>query len=152
MASRKIEDLSETMQDLYRQFERGMDEAGIDYVVTCTARSDEEQAALFAQGRKPLAEVNALRAVVGYPPIDPYENLRKVTWTLESKHIVKEPEDRARAFDIVILKPGRKAEWSIKADVNGNEIPDYEEAGKIGKSVGLKWGGEYGDYVHFEGP
>jgi len=154
MASRQIEDLTETMQDLYGQFEHVMEEAGLDYSVTCTARTDEEQAALYAQGRKTVQEVNALRAEAGMPPITAEENSRKVTWTLDSKHIVREPEDKARAFDIVLLTPARKGNWDIKVDVNNNEIPDYDEAGRIGESVGLRWGGRFRkpDRPHFEEP
>lgn len=42
--------------------------------------------------------------------------------------------------------------WDIKADLNNNDIPDYEEIGRIGEGIGLKWGGrfKFKDYVHFE--
>ena len=36
--------------------------------------------------------------------------------------------------------------------MNKNDIPDYEEAGKIGESVGLVWGCSWDkkDLCHFE--
>jgi len=42
--------------------------------------------------------------------------------------------------------------------VDGDAIPDYEEAGKIGESLGLRWGGRFNNskgkripyYPHFE--
>jgi len=91
-------------------------------------------------------------------PIKLFENRKKVTWTLASKHIVDLDDgnpgnDKARAFDIAIEK-NQQPSWDLKADVNENDIPDYEEAGRIGESVGLKWGGRFRkpDYVHFELP
>lgn len=42
--------------------------------ITMGVRSDEQQDALFAQGRKPVDQVNALRAKVGWAPIQPSEN------------------------------------------------------------------------------
>jgi len=149
MASRSISDLNEETRNKYLQFAVKMTEAGIPFTITCTARTYSEQVALFAQGRKTLEEVNALRKQVGLWLITAEENRRKVTWTLNSKHIIHNPGEKARAFDIVILKGG-KAEWSLKVDVNENEIPDYEEAAEIGRSVGLKPGADFGDYPHFE--
>jgi peptidoglycan L-alanyl-D-glutamate endopeptidase CwlK len=45
-----------------------------------------------------------------------------------------------------------KVSWDIKADVNHDEIPDYDEAGQIGESVGLEWGGRFStpDRPHFQ--
>jgi hypothetical protein len=42
--------------------------------------------------------------------------------------------------------------WDTKIDVDADHIPDYEEAGKIGESVGLVWGGRWKipDYPHFQ--
>jgi hypothetical protein len=42
--------------------------------------------------------------------------------------------------------------WSPKADINKNQIPDYEELGKLAESIGLTWGGrfKFRDYGHFE--
>lgn len=133
-----------------------MDDAKLPFAVTCTARNVKVQVALYAQGRQTLEEVNTLRKIAGVAPITEEENKKKVTWTLNSKHIIDlddgNPEnDSSRAFDIVLLKDG-KASWDIKVSVNGNDIPDYTEAGMIGESVGLKWGGRFSspDYPHFE--
>jgi peptidoglycan L-alanyl-D-glutamate endopeptidase CwlK len=125
MASRKIEDLVPELQEKYYLFEAKMKEAEIPFMVTCTYRSQQEQNDLYAQGRTKPG--------------------KKVTWTLKSKHI-----DR-KAFDIAILKD-RKPTWDLKADVNDNDLPDYKEAGRIGQSVGLIWGGSWNspDYPHFQ--
>lgn len=157
MASRKIEDLTLEAQDLYYKFKNKMDDAKINFIVTCTAREVKEQVALYAQGRQPLNEVNILRKMAKLPSITDKENKNKVTNTLKSKHLIDLDDDilennKSRAFDIAITKDSKPV-WDIKVDVNSNEIPDYLEAGKIGESVGLKWGGSwknFKDYPHFE--
>lgn len=156
MASRKVEDLTEKMQLLYSQFKTKMETAKISFILTCTARSVKEQQALYAQGRQSLMEVNIMRTMAGLPTITEEENKYKVTWTLQSKHLTDLEDgdsnnDKARAFDIAIMKDG-KATWDIKVNVNKNDKPDYEEAGIIGESIGLKWGGRFKspDYPHFE--
>lgn len=87
MASRKIEDLTPELQEIYARFKEKMAEAGISYIVTCTYRSPEEQKLLYAQGRSKPG--------------------KKVTWTLHSKHI-----DR-KAFDIAVMKDNRIS-WEPK--------------------------------------
>lgn len=123
--SRKIEDLVPEAQVLFHEFAMKMHDAGIQFIVTCTFRSQAEQDNLYAQGR----------TMPG----------RKVTWTRNSRHTSR------KAFDIAIIRDGKVC-WDIKADVNENEIPDYTEAGRIGESVGLVWGGNWKtpDYPHFQ--
>lgn len=123
--SRLVKDLVPELQELFRQFAVKMADAKIPFIVTCTYRSQEEQDILYARGRTTQGP--------------------KVTWTKKSKHT-----DRT-AFDIALLK-GAKAHWDVKVSVNGNEVPDYIEAGEIGESVGLVWGGRWKspDYVHFQ--
>jgi peptidoglycan L-alanyl-D-glutamate endopeptidase CwlK len=113
------------MQEKARAFAGAMAESGIPFMFTCTYRSQEEQDALFAQGRTKPG--------------------RKVTWVRHSKH-----QDRL-AFDIAILKDG-KPTWDVKVDVSNDDLPDYEQAGEIGESLGLRWGGRFKtrDLPHFE--
>jgi peptidoglycan L-alanyl-D-glutamate endopeptidase CwlK len=158
MASREISMLTPLMITLYYKFEAGMKAAGLPFIITCTARFYQEQVALYAQGRQPLEEVNLLRKVVGLPPLAEKENSYCVTWTLASKHIVNlgddDPRnDKSRAFDIVIMR-GKTPIWDLKANVNANDVPDYEEAAAIGRSVGLIVGADFRkkDYPHFEEP
>ena len=60
------------------------------------------------------------------------------------------------AFDVAILRKdaaGRPVPtWDLKADINHNEVPDYEELGLLGESAGLTWGGrfKFRDYGHFQ--
>lgn len=84
--SRKIEDLTPETQELYREFDRRMKEANQDYIITCTYRPQEEQDALYAQGRTKPG--------------------KKVTWTRNSRHTQR------TAFDIARLVNG-KISWRV---------------------------------------
>lgn len=125
MPSRRVEDLTPEMQDLFREFAARMAEAQLPFVLTSTRRTLAEQEALYAQGRTAPGPV--------------------VTWTMKSKHL------EGKAFDIALVRDG-KAHWNTKIDVNENEVPDYREAGSIGESVGLVWGGRWKtpDLPHFQ--
>jgi hypothetical protein len=155
MSSRRITDLTPGMQVKLKNFAAGMQEAGIPFIVTSTARLVKEQIALYAQGRYPLDYVNTLRQNTLLPFITEAQNV-KVTWTLKSRHLIDLDDDdisndKAEAFDIAILKDG-KAVWDAKVDVNKNDIPDYEEAARIGEAVGLVAGARFKnpDYPHFQ--
>jgi peptidoglycan L-alanyl-D-glutamate endopeptidase CwlK len=84
MASRSIEDLTPETQELYHKFAVIMKAKNIPYIVTCTYRSQQEQDALYEQGRTKPGQI--------------------VTWTRKSRHTDRE------AFDIAILKNG-KISW-----------------------------------------
>lgn len=74
------------MQAKFNSFAMGMAAAAVDFIVTCTRRTQAEQEALFAQGRDKPGKI--------------------VTWTLKSKHI------DGTAFDIVIMVNG-KPDWNV---------------------------------------
>lgn len=95
MASRKIDDCVQELQDKYLLFREAMTAAGLDFIVTCTYRSYEEQAELYAQGRTKPG--------------------RKVTWTLKSKHCER------KAFDIAMIVNG-KISWNIDDYKKAGEI------------------------------
>lgn len=163
MGSRNIDDLIPPLQILFHQFRIGMDEKNIDFIVTSTVRTLAEQKALYAQGREPLDVVNNLRAQAGLPSITNLQNKKRVTWTMNSRHLALQPNDplctkypewagKGCAFDIVILKNG-KAVWDVKADIDQDNIPDYEEAASCGEYLGLIAGARFKpspDYPHFE--
>jgi hypothetical protein len=156
MASRKIEDCTPSLQQKIKAFAIAMYRAGIPFIITCTARIVDEQVALYAQGRKSLEDVNRLRAIAGLAAINGTQNKNRVTWTLQSNHLIdledgNPDNDKSRAFDIAI-SPGGKPVWELKVDVNNDQKPDYEQAGLIGESVGLRWGGRFSkpDMPHFE--
>jgi len=125
MPSRNPEDLTIPCLTHYLLFRKAMKEAGIEYILTCTKRTQEEQNLLYAQGRTKPG--------------------RKVTWTRKSKHI------EGKAFDIAILVNGKIC-WNPSLDADADGVPEYTEAGKIGEAVGLTWGGRFKspDAPHFE--
>lgn len=131
-------------------------ELQIFITLTSTARSYKVQYALYAQGREKLEYVNMLRKEVGLPDISYQENLKKVTWTLKSRHLVdlddsEQSNDFSTALDFVIINEYQPV-WSVKADVNKNSEPDYLEVGKIAGKLGLEWGGnwKHPDFPHIQ--
>lgn len=111
--SRRIEDLTPDMQAKVNEWRRQMDEAGIDYIITCTRRIQAEQNALYAKGRT--------------------EPGPKVTWTLNSRHL------QGTAFDFVIIDNGQP-DWKMKnayawnkAVSIGRELGLKQVVGKNGK-------------------
>ena len=156
MASILVKDLTPKMQQLYRKFYLAMSKANIQYKITCTARTYQEQLALYSQGRQSLLETNNLRKAAGLPPITQKENVYKVTWTLNSKHVVDKSKGRpqSKAFDIVLLTDAR-SRWDLKVEVTKDLVPDYKKVADIARAVGLKPGADklrYPDYPHFEDP
>lgn len=125
MVSRKVSDLVPAMREKAKEFAVRMAEEGIPFMFTCTSRSQEEQDALYQQGRTKPGKI--------------------VTWTKHSLHTQRV------AFDIAILRDGQPT-WDIKVDVDGDAIADYLEAGQIGEEIGLIWGGRWKkpDYPHFQ--
>ena len=117
-------------------------------------RSTEEQAALYAQGRQPLWDVNMLRSRVGMSPITETENQRTVTNARPgaSEHNA----NPARAVDMVIvdLHNGVNYVWDAGLDLDTDGIAEYVELGRIGEQLGLTWGGAWKmkDWGHFELP
>lgn len=109
MASRKPEDLDPRLQPLYRAFDTAMDAAGIDYILTCTRRTQAEQSALYEQGRSKPGPI--------------------VTWTRKSKHV------EGKAFDIVVMENG-KPDWNV---TNPNWTRAGEIGRKIGLIWGGSW-------------
>lgn len=152
--SRNKDMMDPELIELEAEFEKRMIEAKLPYVITSIDRTVIQQMALFAQGRFGVDDVNLFRYTAGMKRITAKENNYKVTWTLESAHVTNKFDkelnnDLSRAFDIALFKYDR-LHWDIKISVNCNEIPDYEEAGKIGEDVGLFWGGHFHDYCHFQ--
>ena len=97
MASRKIEDLNQSMQDKYKKFKEEMDKEEIDFIVTCTYRTQEEQDELYKQGRTTPGKI--------------------VTWIKHSRHNAYPAE----AFDIAIMKNG-KISWDDKDYLRAAQI------------------------------
>lgn len=112
--SRRIEDLVPAVQQRAQALVKAAKDAGIDLLVTSTYRSNEEQAALYAQGRtKPGAIVTNAR------PGDSYHNWRC-------------------AFDVVPLRNGKPV-WGT----SGPDGDLWRKIGEMGEAVGLEWAGRW---------
>lgn len=113
-------------------------------------RTHAEQAAYYAQGREPLAEVNRLRRKAGLHPISDRENRWPIT--LAGPHDSKHTQDPSPAADFVILCHGVES-WNPRVDCDGDGVGDYRELGLIGERLGLVWGGrwrQFPDVGHLE--
>jgi len=156
MWSRDLANLDPSIRYNCEAFLAECSKKGLNVIVTCTSRDHKLQAALYSQGRDSLEVTNRMRSLAGMSQISEERNKKKVTWTFNSKHIVNRDDDDlfndlSMAFDFCIVRD-KKAMWDIKADVNENEIPDYEECGRIAEALGLTWGGRWKkpDYCHVQ--
>ncbi len=134
--SRDINSLVPVVREKLLRLQALAGQEGIEFATVYTLRTEAEQHALFAQGRKTLDEVNRLRKEAGLAPITEGEN-RIVTRLLTSVHMF------GCAFDVAVLKEGR---------IDWQDIASYERLGEIGESIGLRWGGRFSfrDWEHFE--
>lgn len=113
---------------------RAPNELHEDVRITFVDRTMEEQFALYAQGRRSLAEVNLLRKRAGMAPITENANGHKVTWTMASRHITDlhndDPvDDLSRAVDFGIFE----ADGSY---VDGNTPAEIARYKKLADFVG----------------
>lgn len=116
------------------------------------------QRAYFAQGREHVAIVNELRRIANLPLINAEQNLKKITWTMNSKHITNAQDgdpnnDLSRAVDLGLKDYRGRYMGNVDADVNGDNKHDYEQVGALAEELGagkIKWGGRFGDEPHIE--
>jgi hypothetical protein len=147
MPSRKIEDLDPEFQPTIIMFEKQLVDEGLTWFKRCcTYRSQAEQHALWKRGRNPLIIVNDAYESAGLAPITEAENKRPVTWKTVSDHTCR------TAVDYYIERDGRYIS-DVKADIDDDDIPDWEEFGAIAERCGLEWGGSWQkkkDYPHVQ--
>lgn len=133
--STKISDLLPEVREQALVMLAALDSAGISYAVTSTLRTVDEQVAQFAQGRAPLDIVNLLRHKAGMHPIIAQDNTYTITKcdgvTRLSNH------QGGRAFDIAVIV-GNRPTWEYR-----RYATEYKAIGAIGKSLGLRWGGDW---------
>lgn len=122
MASRKIEDLRPDLQPVALEFLRrctALEVNGVDIIFTCTYRSNDEQAALYASGRTKPGPI----LTHAEPGVSAHN------FTLNGK-------PAARAFDYGVIVNG-------KYDAQGVH-PAWAQAGRIAMELGLNWYGKPG--------
>lgn len=142
MPSRRLEDMCPPTADKFLEFQQEASaRLNLDIILTNTIRLELEQAAYYAQARMNLEYVNYLRRLAGLPNISEKANGHIITRTLWSYHLF------GCAFDYCIVKGGA-ASWDLKADVNEDNLPDYDQLCDLAEELGIETGRAYGDYVH----
>jgi hypothetical protein len=134
--SRNIDDLSEPMERIARAFLLECRKEGLSVAVTSTLRTEDEQVALFSQGRGWLELVNLLRRRAGLKPID--DSANKKTVTLCDGVNAKSRHQGGNAMDVVLLDKFGKPIWNVAL-----AVADYKKLGKIAKKLGLTYGGDF---------
>jgi peptidoglycan L-alanyl-D-glutamate endopeptidase CwlK len=129
----KIDLLAPEARPYFDSFLRKLDAEGLRYSVVETLRSPEVQAAYYAQGRKPLEEINTLRKKAGLYLLGEAEGKRIVTRTMHSVHFTGKAADIAPVID-------GKIPWNVTS----REIAGLWLAfGRLGREAGLEWGGAW---------
>lgn len=145
MSSRKLTDLHPLMQALVADFLARVELEGIDLLVTCTYRSDEEQARLYAIGRTKPG-----RRVTNAKPEESMHNFRF------------NGKPASLAVDVVPLRYGKPV-WGMTGDGIDNDPSDdmrddlelWQRVGKLGEAAGLEWAGRwkrFREFPHFQHP
>lgn len=130
ISSRKLEDLHPKVAMMARELLEKANAEGIDLLVTCTYRDNEEQNRLYARGRSVLWEHG--------------QKVRKVTNARAGQSI----HNYKLAFDVVPLRNGKPV-WST----SGADEMLWQRVGNIGESVGLEWAGRwkrFREFPHFQ--
>lgn len=126
--SRLLTDLRPEIRPQVDAFLDACAQEGIDVLVTCTLRSNADQAALYAKGRT-VAPIGRRFVVTDAPPGQSAHNY-------------------GLAIDVVPMVNG-------KPDWNGAD-PVWQRIGQLGQLSGLQWAGEPGfpfpEEPHFQHP
>jgi hypothetical protein len=133
--STRISDLVPEVREIGLLFLGALDAAKLSYVITSTLRTVDEQVACYAQGRAPLDIVNLLRSKAGMPHISAGENTYTITKCDGITHLSN--HQGGRALDVVPMV-GHRPTWDY-----AKYASEYKAIGAIGRSVGLRWGGEW---------
>ena len=161
--SKKLEDLKPVVAEAAGRALHDLKTDDVQVVVTYTLRTYEEQAALYAQGRKSLAEVNALRVKAGLAAIKEYLG--------KDKKIHSDNDYTVTNADGIALAAGGKGRSPHQLGTALDVVPDMDESekevpgwpapsderwGKIArafKKYGFEWGGDWKDlpdYPHYQ--
>lgn len=133
--SRLLDDLHPDLQAKCHQFLDACSREGIDILVTCTYRSNEEQRLLYAQGRTAPGKIvtNALPGKSAH------------------NHVNPNGSPCSMAFDVVPMVHG-KPDWNTH---DPQDLALWNRVGEIGKSFGLEWAGDwktFKEFPHFQLP
>ena len=143
---RMLRELDARAQVTFEKLFTNLDnELGDDqYIVFEGRRSVAVQEAYFAQGRKPLAEVNRLRQIAGLWLLrTENDNKNPITWTLQSKHI------DGLAMDVLPVDGKGNPTWDLAHFRRQFEI--IRDCGRdVGLVCGADWSSPRTDWPHYE--
>lgn len=134
MASRKLSDLCPELKEVAEEFIEQCAEAGIDVLIYCTYRSNEEQDKEYEKGRDSKGNIINRQQVTTYAKGGGSKHNR-----------MENGKPSSRAFDCVAMRNGFCL-WSSAA-------PEWKKMGEIGRGLGLEWGGDFRnlkDRPHFQ--
>lgn len=124
--------------------------------ISYATRTNEVQAALYAQGRSTLAEINRLRKIAGMNPIDAVEAKKVVTNAKPGQSFHNE----GLAFDIVILYDNdgngsfEEPSWNTVKDFDKDGMADWLEVTQVFTKYkfqnGFMKNGKKWDLPHFQ--
>lgn len=166
--STKLEDLKPAVMVAALKALHELKAEGVQVVVTYTFRTLEEQAALYAQGRKSLAEVNRLRAIANLPAIMEYLG--------KDKKIHSDNDYTVTNCDGIQISKGGKGRSPHQTGTALDVVPDVDASEKVVpgwpapsdprwkviaaafKRNGFEWGGDWTkkrdgidpDYPHYQ--
>lgn len=129
--------------------ERALGYGLMDFTVVRGVATLEQQGALYAQGREPLDKVNERRKAVGWAAITARENAKRVTWTMNSNHLLQQ-DGYGHAYDVAPYFDGA-IQWNDIEAFNFLATLHLRAAMELG--VRLGWGGHWTkniDRPHFE--
>lgn len=146
MPSRLITDLHPAVQVMARCCLVKWREAGLDVLITCTFRSAQEQAELYAIGRTKPG-----RIVTNARPGQSSHNFRV------------DGRPASLAFDVVPKRDGTVLVWGTKGngidddptDDHTDDLELWQRVAAVAKGCGLAWAGEwtrFREFPHFEHP
>jgi hypothetical protein len=162
MASRDLNDAAPLLKLFIEALiKAAWEQLGIKVIVTSVTRTYLEQVAIVLQGRLKLKSVNIARVTAGLAPLKSDAENKIVSWTLDSKHVINPfdkivDNDKSYAVDVGIIDTDGKYRGDLKADVNDDNLPDYEQLGSIGvklahdMDIPIIWGKAFGDYPHWQ--
>jgi peptidoglycan L-alanyl-D-glutamate endopeptidase CwlK len=134
----KLQLLKPEVRPYFEDFISRLEKEGLRYSILETLRTIEVQEAYYAQGRRPLAEINELRKKAGLYLLGAEEGNRTITDTMESVHLI------GLAADIVPVIGG-KIPWIIDKD----NAEFWLTFGRLGQEAGLEWGGTWPKFNEF---
>jgi len=141
---RMLAELDPSAQMVFEGFLKRLDaDIGDDmYIVYEGRRKQAVQEAYYAQGRKPLGEVNALRNIAGLYSLRSEKDNYVITWTLKSKHI------DGLAMDVVPVDGAGNPTWDL-----AHYGKTFQEIRNCGAMSGLVCGADWSpnaDWPHYE--